>query len=63
MTPHERELEKGKKLERNEEREPLRRPDHPAPDDRPREGSNVFDEIDRDRDGLPDEPAKYRVPS
>lgn len=63
MNPHEHELEKSRKLERNEAREALKRPDHRGPDERPRDRSNAADEIDRDRDGLPDEPAKYRVPS
>jgi hypothetical protein len=45
------------------ERDPLGRPADPGPDDRPRGEREITKEIDRDRDGLPDEPAEYRVPS
>jgi hypothetical protein len=57
MNPHESDLETG------DRREPLRRPEHPAPDDRPRDDREIGKEVDKDHDGLPDEPARFRVPS
>lgn len=51
------------RIEERDERDRLRRPASPGPDDRPLTGPERTQEVDRDRDGLPDDPAEYRVPS
>ena len=54
MTPDE--------LERFEE-DVVQDPDELVPDHHPASEPAVAKEVDRDEDGLPDDPAAYRVPS
>jgi hypothetical protein len=53
MTPDEREVFEEEVIQHSDE----------LPDHGPSSEPEVPREVDRDRDGLPDDPAKYRVPS
>ncbi len=50
-------------IEERGERDRLKRPARPGPDDRPLTAPERTKEVDRDKDGLPDDPAEHRVPS